>query len=71
MLSKCCKYVLNMVKKNTRSKHEIFVETCRDHEFQCANGDCIDVRDRCNGYAECSDDSDEEDCRVCGANLFR
>ena len=38
---------------------------CNEYEFPCDNGLCLDVRRRCNGYNECGDNSDEENCGRC------
>ena len=35
---------------------------CRSDQWTCSNGDCIDALDRCNGYRQCSDGSDEDNC---------
>lgn len=31
-------------------------------EFQCGSGECVLDSDRCNGYANCDDKSDENNC---------
>lgn len=39
-------------------------KTCSDDEFQCHSDDrCISDRWRCDGDTDCSDGSDEENCR--------
>lgn len=46
-------------------------EKCKPHgnainpvceHFQCTNGDCISSSLRCDGIADCIDDSDEKNC---------
>ncbi|XP_054277887.1 very low-density lipoprotein receptor-like isoform X3 [Macrosteles quadrilineatus] len=47
--------------------------TCRPDQFQCHNKGCIPGHLHCNGLAECSDGSDEEDCKRafhCEENQF-
>ena len=40
---------------------------CRDDQFRCANGECIEVFRKCNGDNNCGDGSDET-TETCGAN---
>jgi len=35
---------------------------CRDGDFICDNGDCVDPRDKCDRYPHCLDGSDERSC---------
>jgi len=35
---------------------------CPDNQFRCASGQCISACKRCDGRADCSDNSDESDC---------
>uniref|UniRef100_A0A8C8JNS3 EGF-like domain-containing protein n=1 Tax=Oncorhynchus tshawytscha TaxID=74940 RepID=A0A8C8JNS3_ONCTS len=47
--------------------------TCSTEQFTCATGDidCIPMAWRCDGVAECDDNSDEENCPVCSAIQFQ
>ncbi|KYM77742.1 Vitellogenin receptor, partial [Atta colombica] len=36
---------------------------CKKDHFTCTNGECIDIKDRCNGYYDCIDHSDEKNCK--------
>ena len=36
--------------------------TCLENEFNCHNGDCINITKRCDGSTECPDASDEKNC---------
>lgn len=38
------------------------VEECSTDQFQCDNGQCIDLAQKCNELDECGDGSDEIDC---------
>ncbi|XP_061406856.1 low-density lipoprotein receptor-related protein 6-like [Lethenteron reissneri] len=47
--------------------------TCSAEQFACWTGeiDCIPLAWRCDGYAECDDQSDERDCPLCSDAQFQ
>lgn len=44
---------------------------CEEGQFRCSNGICISESERCNGYQECLDGTDEKDCRECHNGSFQ
>ena len=43
---------------------EMVLTSCQQSEFNCRNGTCIDMTQRCNQEKDCADGSDEKDCRI-------
>ena len=41
---------------------QIKFTTCKDGEFTCNDGLCIDMEQRCDQVSNCLDESDENDC---------
>lgn len=41
---------------------------CPEDKFQCRDGGCIPKRWRCDGFADCTDRSDEDKCSKCNVN---
>lgn len=35
---------------------------CNQDEFPCLSGGCVPISNRCNGYFDCADRSDEQNC---------
>ncbi|XP_071524204.1 uncharacterized protein [Panulirus ornatus] len=41
----------------------LFMTSCLDRQFSCADGTCIDIQHRCDLEANCPDESDEVNCK--------
>ncbi|XP_023321489.1 acetylcholine receptor subunit alpha-type unc-38 [Eurytemora carolleeae] len=50
--------------KNCKELESVLLtlSTCKDTEFACSNGLCIDIEKRCNSRTDCKDKSDEVGC---------
>jgi len=44
---------------------------CSSDRFHCGSGQCIDNERRCNGWKDCTDGSDENNCSEFGQLRFR
>ena len=40
----------------------LLLSACDPGQFTCDNGECIDIVNRCDGFAQCKDLSDEKAC---------
>nr|XP_053647206.1 uncharacterized protein LOC128698820 [Cherax quadricarinatus] len=46
------------------SKVELSLSVCKDGQYMCVNGECIDLASRCDAKNDCSDESDEDNCSI-------
>ena len=52
----------NLIPANQCNALEWSVAECLSWEFQCENGECINIRGCCDGIGECRLGDDENDC---------
>jgi hypothetical protein len=44
----------------------LFFPACdEDTQFECSDGSCISLEDKCNGSEDCEGGEDEENCGKC------
>lgn len=69
--------------RNSRKKFPIFLyhytfiiiiillvtQNCPENNFNCTNGQCVDNFDVCDGFNDCTDNSDEE-IHMCKVRTF-
>ena len=49
---------------NGSYKAELKLTGCKDDEFTCDDGQCVDMKQRCDQTPQCEDDSDEKGCQL-------
>ena len=42
--------------------HSATSQRCQPNQFECKNGQCVDVNKKCDQQIDCSDGSDEANC---------
>jgi hypothetical protein len=42
----------------------VMLTTCREGQFTCSDGQCIDIEQRCDQTSNCRDETDEDNCRM-------
>ena len=48
--------------KGLDEERTLLLTSCKVGQFCCDNGECLDIINRCDGVAQCSDLSDEKTC---------
>ena len=43
---------------------QLKLTSCRETQFTCNSGQCVEMEDRCDQLADCRDESDERDCHL-------
>ena len=46
------------------TKQRLGLSSCPSTQFNCADGNCVEMNQRCNQIAECPDGSDEFNCQI-------
>ena len=61
----------NCKHQQERKHFDVLLSSCKDDEFTCNDGTCIDIEKKCDLVNNCLDDSDEEFCNILSTNYFK
>ena len=50
--------------KNQNYEIQLKLTACKEDEFTCDDGHCIEMEERCDQMSQCSDESDERNCKL-------
>ena len=50
--------------KNKDYEIELKLSGCKEDEFTCNDGQCVNMEERCNQIPDCDDESDERKCKI-------
>ena len=55
---------------NQTEELQLSFSVCKSEEFNCKDGGCVPMHERCNSVQNCEDNSDEEHCRLIEIDQF-
>jgi hypothetical protein len=62
ILDQTCTALVGLYCRSDPSGFTSCITSCEPPPFTCANGEKVDANDKCDGFADCSDSSDEAGC---------